>query len=107
MRPADASLRTSGYVLDVSVDGFLQFWGALENPVPRASSNPSMGLRSLPATRPEAEYAPIWNSNTRRRRTGGVEVKLHRRETRIKYAIATRLREEYLTQISSTPDRRP
>ena len=27
VRPADASLRTSGYVLDVSVDGFLQFLG--------------------------------------------------------------------------------
>ena len=77
--PADASLRTSGYVLDVSVDGFLQFLGALENPVPRASSNPSMGLRSLPATRPDAEYAPIWTSNTRRWREGRIEVKFHRR----------------------------
>ena len=82
MRPADASLRTSGYVLDVSVDGFLQFLGALENPVPRASSNLSAGLRSLPVARPEAQYAPVWSSNTRRWRTGGVEVKFHRREAR-------------------------
>ena len=104
--PADASLRTSGYVLDVSVDGFLQFLGALENPVPRASSNPSMGLRSLPATRPDAEYAPIWTSNTRRWREGRIEVKFHRREARTPDAGAATTTKRYLP-LSSTPDRPP